>query len=93
MHPGQSPSSTHGSRTDSPPRSIDTTLPARKAMFQMRGVLADFERSIIRERINSGLARPHSNHRNEMQTTSKIEVTEVGAVFLAFWWLHLSNAR
>jgi DNA invertase Pin-like site-specific DNA recombinase len=36
---------------------IDTTTPAGKAMFQMLGVFAEFERSIIRERINAGVAR------------------------------------
>jgi DNA invertase Pin-like site-specific DNA recombinase len=36
---------------------IDTTTPAGKAMFQMMGVFAEFERSIIRERINAGVAR------------------------------------
>ena len=40
---------------------IDTTTPAGKAMFQMCGVFAEFERSIIRERINAGLARARSN--------------------------------
>jgi DNA invertase Pin-like site-specific DNA recombinase len=36
---------------------IDTTTPAGKAMFQMMGVFAEFERAMIRERINAGLAR------------------------------------
>ena len=40
---------------------IDTTTPAGKAMFQMCGVFAEFERSIIRERINAGLARAKAN--------------------------------
>jgi DNA invertase Pin-like site-specific DNA recombinase len=40
---------------------IDTTSPAGKAMFQMLGVFAEFERSMIRERINSGLARARAN--------------------------------
>ena len=30
-------------------------------MFQMRGVSAEFERSIIRERIGAGLARAKAN--------------------------------
>ncbi len=34
---------------------IDTTTPAGKAMFQMMGVFAEFERAIIRERIMAGL--------------------------------------
>ena len=36
---------------------IDTTTPAGKAMFQMMGVFAEFERAIICERVNAGLAR------------------------------------
>jgi len=40
---------------------VDTTAPAGKAMFQMCGVFAKFERSIIRERVNAGLARARAN--------------------------------
>jgi DNA invertase Pin-like site-specific DNA recombinase len=36
---------------------IDTTTPAGKAMFQMMGVFAEFERAMIVERVKSGLAR------------------------------------
>ena len=36
---------------------IDTTTAAGKAMFQMMGVFAEFERAMIRERVNAGLAR------------------------------------
>ena len=36
---------------------IDTTTPAGKALFQMMGVFAEFERSMIQERIHAGLAR------------------------------------
>ena len=36
---------------------IDTTTPAGKAMFQMMGVFAEFERAMIRERVRAGLAR------------------------------------
>jgi DNA invertase Pin-like site-specific DNA recombinase len=36
---------------------IDTTTPAGKTMFQMMGVFAEFERSMIRERVNAGIAR------------------------------------
>jgi DNA invertase Pin-like site-specific DNA recombinase len=36
---------------------IDTTTPAGKAMFQMMGVFAEFERSMIHERVMVGLAR------------------------------------
>jgi DNA invertase Pin-like site-specific DNA recombinase len=36
---------------------IDTTTPAGKAMYQMMGVFAEFERAMIRERVNAGLRR------------------------------------
>ena len=36
---------------------IDTTTSAGKMMFQMLGVFAEFERAMIKERINAGLAR------------------------------------
>jgi DNA invertase Pin-like site-specific DNA recombinase len=36
---------------------LDTTTPSGKAMFQMLGVFAEFERSIIQERVRAGLAR------------------------------------
>lgn len=38
-------------------QNIDTTTPAGKAMFQMVGVFAEFERAMIQERVNAGLAR------------------------------------
>ena len=36
---------------------IDTTTPGGKAIFQMMGVFAEFERSIIQERVRAGLRR------------------------------------
>jgi DNA invertase Pin-like site-specific DNA recombinase len=36
---------------------LDTSTTAGKAMFQMLGVFAEFERGIIHERVNAGLAR------------------------------------
>jgi DNA invertase Pin-like site-specific DNA recombinase len=39
---------------------IDTSTTAGRAMFQMPGVFAEFERG-IRERINAGLARARQN--------------------------------
>jgi DNA invertase Pin-like site-specific DNA recombinase len=40
---------------------IDTTTPAGRAMFQLLGVFAEFERSIIQERVRAGLARARAN--------------------------------
>ncbi len=36
---------------------IDTTTPGGKALFQMMGVFAEFERAMIRERVQAGLER------------------------------------
>ena len=36
---------------------LDTTTPAGKAMFQMMGVFAEFERAMIQERVKAGLKR------------------------------------
>ncbi len=38
-------------------QAIDTRTPAGKAMFQMMGVFAEFERSMIQERVKAGMAR------------------------------------
>jgi DNA invertase Pin-like site-specific DNA recombinase len=37
---------------------IDTTTPAGKAMFQMMGVFAEFERNMIVERVRAALPGP-----------------------------------
>jgi DNA invertase Pin-like site-specific DNA recombinase len=39
---------------------LDTTTPSGKAMFQMCGVFAEFERAMIRERIFAGMARANA---------------------------------
>src|SRR5207253_747233 len=36
---------------------LDTSTPAGKALFQMMGVFAEFERAMIRERVRAGLER------------------------------------
>ena len=38
-------------------QAVDTTTPAGRALFQMLGVFAEFERAIIQERIHAGLVR------------------------------------
>lgn len=38
-------------------QALDTTTPSGKMMFQMLGVFAEFERSLIQERVRAGLAR------------------------------------
>jgi DNA invertase Pin-like site-specific DNA recombinase len=36
---------------------LDTSTPSGKALFQMMGVFAEFERAMIQERVHAGLAR------------------------------------
>jgi DNA invertase Pin-like site-specific DNA recombinase len=42
-------------------QALDTTTPSGRAMFQMCGVFAEFERCMIQERVNAGLARAKAN--------------------------------
>ena len=37
-------------------QAVDTTTPAGRALFQMLGVFAEFERAMIRDRVKAGLA-------------------------------------
>ena len=39
---------------------LDTTTPAGKALFQMMGVFAEFERAMLQERVRAGLKRAKS---------------------------------
>ena len=54
---------------------IDTTTPGGKALFQMMGVFAEFERAIIRERINAGLqrARAQGKKLGRPKVSAKVE--------------------
>jgi DNA invertase Pin-like site-specific DNA recombinase len=40
---------------------LDTSTPSGRAMFQMLGVFAEFERAMIRERVMAGLARARAD--------------------------------
>ena len=50
---------------------LDTTTPAGKAMFQMMGVFAEFERSIIQERVRAGVARAKSEGKQTPRSKSE----------------------
>ncbi len=54
---------------------IDTTTPGGKALFQMMGVFAEFERAIIQERVHAGLARARKEGKRlgRPQVTKKTE--------------------
>jgi DNA invertase Pin-like site-specific DNA recombinase len=57
---------------------IDTTTPAGKLVFHMFGALAEFERELIRERVQSGLeaarARGRTGGRPPKMTPSKLRM-------------------
>src|ERR1700760_2409514 len=40
---------------------LDTSTPTGRAMFQMLGLFAEFERAMIRDRVRSGMARAKAN--------------------------------
>jgi DNA invertase Pin-like site-specific DNA recombinase len=42
-------------------QNIDTTTPMGKLIFQITGAFAEFERSMIRQRVHAGLARARKN--------------------------------
>jgi DNA invertase Pin-like site-specific DNA recombinase len=60
---------------------IDTTTPAGKAMFQMMGVFAEFERSMIQERVKAGLnrARAQGKTLGRPKVTGKVEEAVLAA--------------
>jgi hypothetical protein len=59
-------------------RGLDTSTPAGKAMFQMLGVFAEFERSMIRERVMAGLSRAKAE--GTQLGRRRIEDTDAGKV-------------
>ena len=54
---------------------VDTTTPGGKALFQMMGVFAEFERAMIQERVHAGLARARKEGKRlgRPKVTKKIE--------------------
>ena len=54
---------------------IDTTTPGGKALYQMMGVFAEFERAMIRERVQAGLvrARKEGKRLGRPQVSEKVE--------------------
>jgi DNA invertase Pin-like site-specific DNA recombinase len=60
---------------------LDTSTPAGKAMFGMLGVFAEFERDMIRERVQAGLARAKADGkrlgRPTLSATTKRQVLQL----------------
>jgi DNA invertase Pin-like site-specific DNA recombinase len=57
---------------------VDTTTPSGKAMFQMMGVFAEFERAMIRERVLAGLNRARA--KGKKLGRPKISTPKEGAI-------------
>ena len=52
-------------------QAIDTTTPAGKLLFQMTGAFAEFERSMIRQRVRAGLRVIKDKIARDGKSTSK----------------------
>jgi DNA invertase Pin-like site-specific DNA recombinase len=57
---------------------LDTSTPSGRAMFQMLGVFAEFERSMIRERVMAGLSRAKAD--GVQLGRRRLEDTDAGKV-------------
>lgn len=74
-------------------QALDTTTPHGRAMFQMCGVFAEFERSIIQQRVRAGLARAKSEGKKlgrpriptdiELQILDELRSGEIGIRHIA----------
>jgi hypothetical protein len=60
-------------------QAVDTTTPGGRALFQMMGVFAEFERAMIRDRVKAGLANARAKGvklgapRTELKVIRRIE--------------------
>ncbi len=67
---------------------IDTTTPAGKMMFQMCGAFAEFERSMIQERVKAGLARAKAQGKKlggpTISTKIKAKAQEMHEIGMSF---------
>lgn len=57
-------------------QALDTTTPSGRAMFQMLGVFAEFERCIITERVNAGIARARAQGTKSGRKIGRPELPE-----------------
>jgi DNA invertase Pin-like site-specific DNA recombinase len=55
---------------------LDTSTPAGRAMFQMLGLIAEFERAMIRDRVLSGIARARANGTKSGKAIGRPAVTD-----------------
>jgi DNA invertase Pin-like site-specific DNA recombinase len=55
---------------------LDTTTPAGKMMFQVLGSFAEYERDMIRSRVNAGIARAKAQGKHCGRPTIKPELAQ-----------------
>ena len=75
-------------------QAVDTTTPGGKALFQMLGVFAEFEHSIIRQRVLSGLDQARANGKRLGRPSTAPEIAaKVHAELAAGTSLRVTAAR
>lgn len=57
-------------------QAVDTTTPTGRAMFQLLGVFAEFERSMIVERVRSGMAKAKANGTKSGKAIGRPRISE-----------------
>ena len=57
-------------------QAVDTTTPAGRAMFQMLGVFAEFERSVIVARVRQGIARARASGTKSGRAIGRPEIRD-----------------
>ena len=69
---------------------LDTSTPSGRAMYQMMGVFAEFERAMIRERVMAGLARARKEGLEETDAAKVATIRRLDVRERAFAALHES---
>jgi DNA invertase Pin-like site-specific DNA recombinase len=57
-------------------QAVDTSTPSGRALFQMLGVFAEFERAMIRERVQAGLRRARAKSKAIRRPKTKPSVAQ-----------------
>jgi len=72
---------------------MDTTTPAGKALFQMMGVFAEFERAMIQGRVRAGLERARAQGKQLGRPTVSVDVEARIADLVSRAWEKIKIAR
>ena len=60
-------------------QAVDTTTPSGRAMFQMLGVFAEFERAMIQERVRAGLQRARAEGKRLGRPKASVDAPAIRA--------------